>query len=124
MLKLLQNKKDLNDVTAALFSWQLRKRHRKRGSCDVIKVTTLAFFRAYLVSILKASTGALHIFTRCSTVIKTTKFRVSLSEHYHLELRVDYKDLFVCFSLKPMNSQKISVQLFVPKMKKITSYTL
>ena len=42
-LKSLQNKKDLNDFTAARFlvffcCWQLRKRHRKPGSCDVIKV--------------------------------------------------------------------------------------
>ena len=43
LLKSSRNKKDLNDVTAAQFlvffcCWQLRKRHRKPGSCDVIKV--------------------------------------------------------------------------------------
>ena len=39
LLKLSRNKKDLNDVTAAPFSvFQLRKRHWKWGSCDVIKV--------------------------------------------------------------------------------------
>ena len=42
-IKSSQNKKDLNDVTAAPFLvffcyWQMRKIHRKRGSCDVIKV--------------------------------------------------------------------------------------
>ena len=43
IVKSSRNKKELNDITAAPFSvffcsWQLRKRHRKRGSCDVIKV--------------------------------------------------------------------------------------
>ena len=42
-LKLSRNKKDLNDATAAPFwvffcCWQLRKRHRKRGSCDVLLI--------------------------------------------------------------------------------------
>ena len=42
-VKLSQNKKDLNDVTAALFSVSFSqlpaaKKHKKRGSCDVIKV--------------------------------------------------------------------------------------
>ena len=53
-VKSSRNKKDLNEVTAVPFlvvfcCWQLRKRHRKRGSCDVIKgpsyfVTTLPSF--------------------------------------------------------------------------------
>ena len=43
-LKSSRNKKDLNDVTAApsfwwfFCCWQLRKRHRKQGICDIIKV--------------------------------------------------------------------------------------
>ena len=41
-LKSSRNKKDLNDVTARFLCffccWQLRKRRRKQGSCDVIKV--------------------------------------------------------------------------------------
>ena len=57
-LKSSQNKKDLNDVTAVLFSvfsccWQLKKRHWKRGNCDVIKVL-LILWRLYLVNILMA----------------------------------------------------------------------
>ena len=48
-IKSSQNKKDPNDVTAALFlvgffcCWQLRKRQRKRGSCDVIKVLLISW---------------------------------------------------------------------------------
>ena len=43
ILKLSQNKKDLNDITAALFSVSFSQlpvanKYRKRGSCDVIKV--------------------------------------------------------------------------------------
>ena len=43
LLKSSRNKKDLNDVTAAPFSVSFSqlpaaKKHRKRGSCDVIKV--------------------------------------------------------------------------------------
>ena len=42
VLEFLQNKKDLNDVTAVPFFcyWQLRK--TKRGSCDVIKVLLIS----------------------------------------------------------------------------------
>jgi hypothetical protein len=47
VLKLSRNKKDLNDVTAAPFSVFLSqlptaKKHRKRGSCDVIKVLLIS----------------------------------------------------------------------------------
>ena len=41
-LKSSRNKKDLNNVTATPFlvffcCWQLKKRHQKRCSCDIIK---------------------------------------------------------------------------------------
>ena len=46
-LKSSRNKKDLNDVTAALFlvsfsQLPAAKKHRKRGSCDVIKVLLIS----------------------------------------------------------------------------------
>ena len=42
-----QHKKNLNDVSAAPFwcffcCWQLRKRHQKWGSCDVIKILLIS----------------------------------------------------------------------------------
>ena len=47
LLKSSRNKGHLYDVTAAPFlvffcSWQLRKRHQKLGSCDVIKVLLIS----------------------------------------------------------------------------------
>ena len=48
-LKSSQNKRDLNDITAALFSVSFsqlqaaKKQHRKRGSYDVIKVLCISW---------------------------------------------------------------------------------
>ena len=91
LLKLSQNKKDLNDVTATPFSvllccWQLRKRHRDDFSKTRVKFRIIL---VYVSSSFIFSYGLAYLFLRpCTAIISEMRHCMSNITFAHLPSKV------------------------------------